>query len=130
MTSRLDEENILSKEIIIEVVERIRKVLFPGFFDNGKVRTEYIRFLIGEHLEFIQYNLKKQIAKALGNKENCDECPKFVLSKQSEVIANAFIEKLPKFVNISIQMFRQLLTEIRQRIVQMKLFFPIRVCLP
>ena len=35
LTSRIDAENRLNKAIIIEVLERIRRVLFPGFFDDG-----------------------------------------------------------------------------------------------
>lgn len=95
LTSRLDEENILSKEVIIQIVERMRKVLFPGFFDNSKVRSEYIKFLVGEQLEFIQYNLKKQIAKALGNRDDeCNECPKSTVSEKAEKITYQFIERI------------------------------------
>ena len=32
LTSRIDESNMLNKEIIIEVAEKVRSVLFPGFF--------------------------------------------------------------------------------------------------
>lgn len=96
LTSRIDEENMLNKEIIIEVVERIRQVLFPGFFNNSKVRSEYIKFMVGEQLEFIQYHLKKQIARALGSSEPCGECPKSALAESAETIANQFIEKLPQ----------------------------------
>ena len=45
MTNRIDEENNPNKNIIIEVVEKIRRVLFPGYFDNSKARAEYIKFL-------------------------------------------------------------------------------------
>lgn len=74
ITGRIDAENMLGKNILIEIVEEIRKVLFPGFFDKNRVRSEYMRFLVGERLEFIQYNLQKQIAKALGNQDLCSEC--------------------------------------------------------
>ena len=60
ITARIDEENMLNKDILIEIIDEIRKVLFPGFFDNNKVRSEYLKFLVGERLEFIQYHLKKQ----------------------------------------------------------------------
>lgn len=96
LTNRIDEENIPNKNIIIEVVEKIRRVLFPGYFDNSKARSEYIKFLVGEQLEFIQYNLKKQIAKALGSNENCGDCPRSALAEKSEDISYRFIEKLPQ----------------------------------
>lgn len=95
-TSRLDEENILNKDILIEVVENIRKLLFPGFFDTNRVRTDYLKFLVGERLEFIQYHLKKQIAKALGNQEMCEDCPRSALAEKAEEIVYEFLGKLPQ----------------------------------
>ena len=106
MTGKLVEENILNKETIIEIVERLRSVLFPGFFDNGKVREEYIKYFIGDQLEFIQYNLKKQIAKALGSDDCCYECPKSTLSEKADGIANRFLEQIPKlreYLNTDVQ---------------------------
>ena len=69
ITARIDEENMLNKDILIEIIDEIRKVLFPGFFDNNKVRSEYLKFLVGERLEFIQYHLKKQVSNAFANQE-------------------------------------------------------------
>ena len=37
ITARIDEDNIVNREILIEIVEEIRKLLFPGFFDKNKV---------------------------------------------------------------------------------------------
>ena len=91
-TSRIERENMLSKETIIELVERMRRLLFPGFFDNGKIRSEYIKFIVGEHLEFIQYNLKKQIANALGG----GECDRADIQEKADGITKAFMTKIPK----------------------------------
>ncbi len=94
LTGRIDAENMLSKDTLIEVVEEIRKLLFPGFFDNNRVRSDYIKFLVGERLEFIEYNLKKQIARALGNQELCSECPKSATNEKADEIVYAFLEKI------------------------------------
>lgn len=97
LTSRIDEGNMLNKEIIIEIVERIRKILFPGFFDSSKVRSEYIKYIVGEQLEFIQYNLKKQISKALGSgDDSCVECTKSLISGNAEDITYKFLERIPR----------------------------------
>ena len=96
LTSRIDAENRLNKAIIIEVLERIRRVLFPGFFDDGKTSSEYIKYMVGEHLEFIQYNLKKQIARALGSDDTCSECPKSTLFDRADEITKEFLERIPK----------------------------------
>ena len=61
-TCRLSEDNIINKSVLIQVLEEIRKLLFPGYFDKNRVREEYIGYIVGDRIEFIQYNLKKQIA--------------------------------------------------------------------
>ncbi len=96
LTVRIDAEHMLNKDVLIEVVEEIRKVLFPGFFDSNRVRNEYIKFLVGERIEFIQYNLKKQIAKALGSKDECSGCQRSSINEKAEALAYEFIERLPK----------------------------------
>lgn len=96
MTTRLDEENILNREVLIEVVQKVRQVLFPGYFDPNRVRREYVKFLVGERMEFIQYHLKKQIAKALGSEELCAECQRSALAKKSEELVYAFLRQIPK----------------------------------
>ncbi len=94
-TKRIDEDNIVHKETLIKLVEEIRKLLFPGFFDNNKVRSEYLKFLVGERLEFIQHNLKTQIARALGNNEFCKDCERTAIMKKADEIVYEFIAKIP-----------------------------------
>lgn len=95
MTVRIDEENIVNKEIIIEIIEELRKILFPGYFDKNRVRSEYIKYLVGERIEFIQYHLKKQVARALGNADDCDFCPRSGLASQADEIVEKFLGRIP-----------------------------------
>lgn len=94
-TIHVDSENIVNKEVLISVIEEIRKVLFPGFFDQNRVRSEYIKYLIGQRIEFIQYHLKKQIARVLGNAEDCDMCPRAEATVQAGEIVEKFLETIP-----------------------------------
>lgn len=96
LTRRIDAENMLNKDILIEVTGELRKILFPGFFDKNRVRSEYIKFLLGERLEFIQYHLKKQIAEALGNMDIKGRCRKSEANARAEEIVYKFIETIPK----------------------------------
>ncbi|MBQ2603611.1 MAG: serine acetyltransferase [Clostridia bacterium] len=95
ISCRIDKDNMINKDILISVVDEIRKILFPGFFDNNKVRSEYARFLVGEKLEFIQYNLKKQIAKALDNLPENKNLSRENIIDKAEQITQSFLETLP-----------------------------------
>lgn len=96
LTVRIDADNIVNKEILIEVMEELRKILFPGFFDGNQVRHEYLKYLIGERIEFIQYNLRKQIARVLSNATGCEKCQKEAAKEKAEVIVDEFLQKIPK----------------------------------
>lgn len=95
LTVHLDVENDLNKDILIQVVEQMRKILFPGFFEENRVRSEYARYILGSRIEFVQYNLKKQIAKALGGDKRCAGCPESDASKKAEEITARFLNKIP-----------------------------------
>ncbi len=95
LTCKMDADTMLNKETLICVLEKIREILFPGYFDKNRIRSEYARFILGEKVEFIQYHLKKQIAKALGNHEKCTDCPRSYSVEQAEKLVAQFLEKLP-----------------------------------
>ena len=90
-TRKLDSDRTLNKDLIIEIVETLRKILFPGFFHANKVTNEYIKYIVGKELEFVEYNLKKQIAGVIGCGENCINCEKSVLLEKAEKITNDFL---------------------------------------
>ncbi len=96
VTVRIDAENIVNKKIIIEVIEELRKIIYPGFFDTNRVRSDYIEYLIGERVEFIQYHLRKQIARVMGSEDMCEGCPKSNFTGKAEEIVYQFLEKIPQ----------------------------------
>lgn len=96
LTVRIDADNIVNKEILIEVMEEIRKILFPGFFDGNQVRHEYLKYLVGERIEFIQYNLRKQIARVFSNAAAEDKCSRAVAIENAERIVDDFLQRIPK----------------------------------
>lgn len=83
-----NKENILNKELIIRITEKIRGLLFPGFFYNNKVvEDDYLSFIVGEQLEDIHYVLKKQIEIALNDSDS---------KKTAEEVVESFIGAIPK----------------------------------
>lgn len=96
VTVRVDTENIVNKDILIQVLEELRRILFPGFFDTNRVRSDYMKYLVGQRVEFVQYHLRKQIARVLGNDETCDSCPRSTVVPQAEKIVEEFLAQIPK----------------------------------
>lgn len=95
-TIHVDSVNMVNKDILIDVLEEIRKIIFPGFFDQNRLRSEYMKYLLGERVEFVQYHLKKQIARALGNAKGYEQCLQEELSAKADEIVEKFLEKIPE----------------------------------
>ena len=83
-STRLNVSSILNRDLLIDILGKIREILFPGFYDKNRVRAEYVRYIVGEKLEYVQYHLTKQVAIALGTQELCEDCEKSVLLKRAE----------------------------------------------
>lgn len=83
---------------IIELVNEIRRLMFPGFF--GTENTAYVSMdnFAGNTLAAIYEKLFKQTRKALAYKNTTDEYS--VISDKAEEIALSFINKLPEIQNL------------------------------
>ena len=95
-TVKIESAHMLNKDVLIEVAEEIRKILFPGFFSEHNIRKEYLSFIVGERLEFIQYNLKKQITRALDDDDLRNGVKHDDISERAENIVYEFIKSIPK----------------------------------
>ena len=99
-STRLNVSSILNRDLLIDILGKIREILFPGFYDKNRVRAEYVRYIVGEKLEYVQYHLTKQVAIALGTQELCEDCEKSVLLKKAEGIVDEFLHKIPRLREI------------------------------
>lgn len=94
--ARLDQDKLMNKEILIDVLGKLREILFPGFYEQERIRTEYLKYIIGEKMEYIQYHLKKQVATVLGNSELCEDCSKSMISARAGDIVDQFLARIPQ----------------------------------
>ena len=95
VSTRLNVSNILNRDLLIDILEKIRQVLFPGFYDKSRVRADFVRFIAGEKLEYIQYHLTKQVSIALGTDARYAGYDKDSLLRQAELLVNDFLACLP-----------------------------------
>lgn len=98
MKKKINDKNrqLPSRDVIVENVEKIRGVLFPGYFGNSELNNENIRFYVGAILDRIHYEIREQIRRGF-----CFECGKFGIScpkceEKAEMITKEFIISLPE----------------------------------
>ncbi len=96
ITARIDESHIVSRDALILIVKEIRKLLFPGYFDNMKVRSEYVKYFVGQRVEYIEHNLKQQVSRALKNDEKYSELSDNEAVVKAQEIVHTFLDRIPE----------------------------------
>ena len=93
-TCSINTRNRISKDIIIDILEEIRSVVFPGYFEVKNLNAQSIEYHIGELLEDIHYRLRKQVAKALYH-TNEKSIREEDAQLRAEEIVKAFLKRIP-----------------------------------
>lgn len=91
----IDSTNRINRMEVLDILENLRRVVFPGYFEMRNLRQRSLAYHIGEILENIQYNLTKQMAKALLHRENGAPQDEEGALKESAVLVEHFLEKIP-----------------------------------
>lgn len=92
----LHEQPLPSRSLVIEIVEALRSVLFPGYFGFPDLKPASVLFHVGATLDRVQLTLREQIRRGLCfscmEEKPCDpECDAL-----SGEIARAFFGRLPR----------------------------------
>ncbi len=90
-----------SRDKAIQFTELIRRLLFPGFFDDQRLTSQNVHYHVGELLNQAHQLLYEQARQALryeknvtegaGQGDDCTQC-----DQQAQVIAVAFLERIPQ----------------------------------
>ncbi len=94
--TKIDYESQPSRKIINEIVYKLQKIIFPGFFEEKNLKREYIKYYVGELCEDVEYNLTKQIVKAYRCCFEYQNMPDKQVKEQAENVTAQFMSTLPK----------------------------------
>lgn len=96
----IDCRSRINSESVNDLLEMIRKILFPGYFEIKNLREDSIEYHVGELLENIEYNLTKQVMMALPHSSKYREADKETLMESAREITHRFLEKIPKLRDV------------------------------
>jgi serine O-acetyltransferase len=80
-----------------DIVERLRMVIFPAYFNDSEMTLETMPFIIGNHLEKIERLLTEQIKRGfefsceITERQACIEC-----NERANVLSRKFISTIPR----------------------------------
>ena len=84
-----------SRDALIEIVEALRSVLFPGYFGTSDLNDESMLFYVGATLDRVQRSLQEQMRRGLCFVCDGDPASYAQCDERAASITRAFIARLP-----------------------------------
>lgn len=84
------------KEAIVEILEKLRKIVYPGYYRNKSYKVYTVKNNISMLLEDVIYNLIKQISIVLKYSPEYENADSQTISEAAENLTFAFLDKIPK----------------------------------
>lgn len=96
------------KEVVIDILEKLKVVIYPGYYRNSNYRTYTVRNNISILLEDIIFNLIRQTSIVLRYLPEYESRTEEEIARESERITFAFLDRIPhirEYIETDIQAF-------------------------
>ena len=98
--THVDYEPIPSRECVIEIIDRLREILFPGYFTRGKLDPVNLRYSMGKSAATLFDMLAEQISLSIRHDcfrydQPCSDC-----EEQGHRLALHLLEEIPSIRKI------------------------------
>ena len=93
----LEGKDLPSKKVVIEVLEDLLTVFFPGYLGKTGITKSNIKYFLGNTLTSVYTRLTEEVDKSL--KYICrkiKECPEDVCQQRAKIIVKELLEKIPE----------------------------------
>jgi len=86
-----------SRSKIVEIVQQIRQLLFPGYFGHKKLTGQNVRFHVGYLLTHVGRDLAEQIYYCMCASQHCENCRTSDSCRaEADRTARDFLSRIPK----------------------------------
>ncbi len=95
----IDKENTFSqpdKDAVIGIIEKLQKIIFPGFYRAKDYRYYTVESNTGTLVEDVLFNLTKQINLSMRAASECGDLCAEEIAKKAQDSAFAFLESIPE----------------------------------
>jgi serine O-acetyltransferase len=86
----------LNRTVILEILEKLRSLIFPGYFGRRNISAGLVEYYAGDLLEDVCYQLPRQISRALRHTERYRTADKKETDSSAEDLTFAFLSTLPE----------------------------------
>ncbi len=85
---RMEQFRQPDKDVIIEIIEKLRRIVFPGYFTDKTYRTYNAKHQLSMLIEDVMYNLSRQIELAFQDDGRAEE--------DAKTVCLSFLSRIPK----------------------------------
>ncbi|GHU33527.1 serine acetyltransferase [Spirochaetia bacterium] len=87
--------NQLNRSLLIELIEKLRCVLFPGYFGKKSISLDSLVYYTGDLLEDVSFHLSRQIAQSLRHLPTWGTADPESITAEADRLCYQFLEHLP-----------------------------------
>ncbi|MDR2198035.1 MAG: serine acetyltransferase [Deltaproteobacteria bacterium] len=88
---RLEGEDQIDRGSILEILEELKGLIFPGYFTGKPLKGDYLEYFVGDVLERLIENLERQIRHALSALDPSPQDP----GSEARALTRSFLGRVP-----------------------------------
>lgn len=93
--SKIDTIPQPDKTVILNILARLQNIVFPGFFGRKNLKSDVIKYYLGDQIQIIYEDLKSQIVLALCNDKKYQNCQCDEKETEAKKITLEFLKRIP-----------------------------------
>jgi serine O-acetyltransferase len=86
----------MNRSVIIETIEKLRCLIFPGYFGKKGISSGTMEYYAGDLLEEVSFHLSQQIVRAIRHVEQYAGAETKTVDDLAEELTYSFLAKLPE----------------------------------
>ena len=96
ITRHIDAGSLPNRDAVIDLVKKLRELLFPGYFGKQNLTSQTLEYYVGELLGEIRGQLFEQIRNVIRHQATRHGNPVCDFDGAAEAIVQAFLEAIPR----------------------------------
>jgi serine O-acetyltransferase len=93
---KIDSGNLLDRDYLVDVVDKLRALIFPGYFGKKNLSASSVEYHTGDLLEEVRFTLTEQIARSLYHSDNYAGLERETIALKAGDICFQFLSGLPE----------------------------------
>ncbi|GHT00565.1 serine acetyltransferase [Planctomycetales bacterium] len=93
---KIDSGHLINRNSLIDIIEKLRCLIFPGYFGKKNISVGSVEYYSGDLLEDVDFNLTKQVERALRHSEDYRDAPEETVAGRAAELVFTFLSTLPQ----------------------------------